>query len=1319
MARSRSSSRAPLAVVVVYCLRGERQHTDNRSSARETHEALAARLGRAKGAAEPMRRVWYALSKGWGDETLLEELPEFPSSTGLQDSRGGSLLAAVTLGMVWVCLVSAGSAAASGYKPSAAFSLHTLAPPPLLAASLGLLGASAPATGPTPFTVTLRVSHAVVRNGRMAKLTGRVTPRAAHGRVELQVRAGGRWRTIASRSLSKSSAFAFTTRLTGVGGHLLRVLRPADSGRAQGVSVVVELIVPGRRTVRSHGGALHLSLGAVRVSAPKGAIGKGKTLSISVGVPTGFGAEGASSVAGGPYLLSTSQGEPHKPVTVTIGYDAGLLAPGDKPLFLHGWTVTHRWVPEITTMHGHSVSATLDSFSPIDAIDWGTYYAGMLTGNRADLPSGCGPPPSWIDSVTLPDSNQDPLPACFSSKSDQAEAVLNVVNNRGYAQTVTVSGAKIDVAKSVFAASFEGQIGKLLAQLSSGNGPSAFVLGPGESASITIDRPPPQQAAQEIHIDPAGKTASGVGELAWALLTTAKDQIGVPVDMENCVQAAVYNTVSADRGPDSAIGQMHSCVDAASGLSGTAKAVLEKLAYGLLVDDFFYKLLDLEDSEVYPAKIEFTIPGSNPTFTSPDIHISPLDLGTVPDGQQTVVHLSASGGVAPYRFYVWNEPANAAKVPRWVTLGTDGTLTIEPPSHASGEVSFAVYAFDADGEHSPFAREVVHFVTSGAISEEEPHSEEPPPTGSWLSGTPVDLPAMLVSCASKLFCAAVWEGNATVGHASVWTSPKTIDPGNQLSPPSCPSESFCVAVDSVGNVLTYDGSNWSSPTRIDPPRVVDGVEYPKPLTAVSCASTSFCMAVDEEGEALTYNGGGWSAPREAASETDELVSVSCPSESFCVTVSYQGNVVIYENGSWSKPSLLDQHGNWQYGGLVSVSCGSPSFCLAVDGVGDAWTYNGSSWSEELSRFDGLYGSYKPAILSCAGQRCLLANNALTFDDTTLVKSEFVSLGGVYAGAYGTIDSVTCPSESYCGLVVGEGDLFSYEGTAVSAPTAISGAVPVSMSCVASEFCMAVDIAGHALRFNGSSWQPPTYILPDQAATVACASVSFCVAAANYFGEGYVTTYDGSSWTTPARVGEGFNSVSCPSEGFVSASLAMRFSTATNGKRFLGRSCWSRPVDLSRSASAPTTLAKSRSSLAAVGPRSRKSRRVVLATPQSRVPRLNSVRLLVGTVKRLSTLNTRGSLQRPLIQAKGFPSDSLESHVYHVCFVSLLMIGVAQWRTTVVNGDRRFSSSAKCILGLRPSRVPPRRSARRSMNAVRRLLTRHRSSRRQHIVDISL
>ena len=44
-------------------------------------------------------------------------------------------------------------------------------------------------------------------------------------------------------------------------------------------------------------------------------------------------------------------------------------------------------------------------------------------------------------------------------------------------------------------------------------------------------------------------------------------------------------------------------------------------------------------------------------------------------------------------------------------------------------------------------------------------------------------------------------------------------------------------MDYDGNVLTYDGSSWSSPDNIDA-----GKRF---LYSVSCPTTSFCVAVDD------------------------------------------------------------------------------------------------------------------------------------------------------------------------------------------------------------------------------------------------------------------------------------------------------------------------------------------------------------------------------------------------------------------------------------------------------------------------------------------
>ena len=50
--------------------------------------------------------------------------------------------------------------------------------------------------------------------------------------------------------------------------------------------------------------------------------------------------------------------------------------------------------------------------------------------------------------------------------------------------------------------------------------------------------------------------------------------------------------------------------------------------------------------------------------------------------------------------------------------------------------------------------------------------------------------------------------------------------------------------------------SWSPPVRIDNLPTTDYL----PTPSVSCPSSSFCMAVDTLGQALKYTGGSWSAP---------------------------------------------------------------------------------------------------------------------------------------------------------------------------------------------------------------------------------------------------------------------------------------------------------------------------------------------------------------------------------------------------------------------------------------------------------------------------
>ena len=59
---------------------------------------------------------------------------------------------------------------------------------------------------------------------------------------------------------------------------------------------------------------------------------------------------------------------------------------------------------------------------------------------------------------------------------------------------------------------------------------------------------------------------------------------------------------------------------------------------------------------------------------------------------------------------------------------------------------------------------------------------------------------------------------------------------------------LCIAVDSLGNAVKYNGAEWSRPASVDPSTPVSSI------ASLSCSSASFCVAVDSSGNALSYNG---------------------------------------------------------------------------------------------------------------------------------------------------------------------------------------------------------------------------------------------------------------------------------------------------------------------------------------------------------------------------------------------------------------------------------------------------------------------------------
>jgi hypothetical protein len=322
------------------------------------------------------------------------------------------------------------------------------------------------------------------------------------------------------------------------------------------------------------------------------------------------------------------------------------------------------------------------------------------SGSRAPpagpAPLGCGPTPSWIAGAAVSQDGQSALQSCFSHSSSQAEAVLSIANGRPYAQLITVSGTTLDLAESSFHGALEAALSRPLADSSSGIGIPAFLLGPGEAATVAVDRPPPGPA-RVVYIEPAPSNAFAVAALAWRLEVAAAKRLSLSTGTQSCLAAAVRGSLADPTHPERALRQMHACVDS-SGLPRAAEGLLRRLAFHLLRGPAFREVVHRQGTESHPARIAFTVSASNPFLANPAIKLSSTDVGNVPEGQRTVKHLSAAGGVPPYRFYLVPEPGGPA-VPGWLKLAADGTLTIEPPAGAPG-LSIPVLVVDADGEHS-------------------------------------------------------------------------------------------------------------------------------------------------------------------------------------------------------------------------------------------------------------------------------------------------------------------------------------------------------------------------------------------------------------------------------------------------------------------------------------------------------------------------------------------------------------------------------------------------------------------------------------------
>jgi hypothetical protein len=193
-----------------------------------------------------------------------------------------------------------------------------------------------------------------------------------------------------------------------------------------------------------------------------------------------------------------------------------------------------------------------------------------------------------------------------------------------------------------------------------------------------------------------------------------------------------------------------------------------------------------------------------------------------------LLKLSAQDPGTSTKPYVTRLVWKALSLPKGLRLSSEGILSGRLESNLSpGTIKVNVQVTETVTTVSDHKKTVASTTVSAAV----PFEVVPPPmskfawTASDIDGSHV---FHSVSCPSSSFCAAVdGAGNVFISNGSTWAK-KRVDSGGAIQSISCTSDEFCLAVDSTGHLLNFNGSTWSISL------FSSGVV----LSAVSCATTT-------------------------------------------------------------------------------------------------------------------------------------------------------------------------------------------------------------------------------------------------------------------------------------------------------------------------------------------------------------------------------------------------------------------------------------------------------------------------------------------------
>jgi len=313
-------------------------------------------------------------------------------------------------------------------------------------------------------------------------------------------------------------------------------------------------------------------------------------------------------------------------------------------------------------------------------------------------------------------------------------------------------------------------------------------------------------------------------------------------------------------------------------------------------------------------------PTHPPPTENPNIHLGNLSFGALPTGQQTIEHLTASGGTPPYSFAIWNDPGNVANVPSWVNVASDGIVTIDPPAGTNQSVSFYVYASDATGQHSPFKRDQIAFSVSGG-------------GGGGMSWTAIGLPVPA-------------GGEAGSAFYSFGVFSQRV---------ACSTAGICVLAGSYYDtngfrhsmIETFADGTW---TATQPPVPAGGEAGSADFSSslVACSSADLCLVSGEYQDNTngfrhsmieTLVDGTWTATQPPVPAGGEAGSawfgtLACPGAGFCVASGSYGTssglVETLVDDTWT-PTAAPSYGDGAAGGVdySTLTCSNPDSCVEL------------------------------------------------------------------------------------------------------------------------------------------------------------------------------------------------------------------------------------------------------------------------------------------------------------------------------------------------------------------------------------------------------